>query len=103
MVNVEKNQSFSLREHSVNEIKNEGLQFPGYLKYSPKEDIFRKGKRFNENLEGAYDRLKNNNTGISSRLRITSVSDHLELVAEHNESPTDFIGEDASKLTRSAS
>jgi hypothetical protein len=75
---VKRKKNNTLANPTANEAATEKLQFPGYPPYSPDEDIFRMGKRIDENIEDSYDERMNNSTRISSRLMVPTGNDHLE-------------------------
>jgi hypothetical protein len=89
MLKIEQNNLVGGNTRSGNEGRNESLPFPGYPHYSPEG-----GKRIDGNLEDAYDRLRNNNMKISSRLKVSTVSSHLELVYSRYTNSADATKED---------
>src|SRR6478609_3488085 len=95
---VKTKNNVSLTNQAASETRTENLQFPVYPLYRPEEDIFRMGKRIDENLQDSYDRLMNNDTKISSRLMVSTVSDHLELVASQRRNSANVTKEDLQAL-----
>jgi hypothetical protein len=80
------------------ETQNENAQFPGYPQYNAEDDIFRKGKRIDENLDDSDDALRSAETKVSSRLKNSSTKNSSAVKGSKKNNDSDVTKEDLQAL-----
>ncbi|MEO7988962.1 MAG: hypothetical protein ABI663_05430 [Chryseolinea sp.] len=98
MATTKKHTLSKAKNNPSKKTQNENAQFPGYPQYSADDDIFRKGKRIDENLDDSDDVLKNGDAKVSSRLKNSSTKKNSEVKGSKKNNESDVTKEDLQAL-----